>query len=166
LAISVVQSYAERHQSRPITPRVVADDNEELAVNELEGVWLDRAALTQVNNLSHGPTPPAVPMHRHRLLSSRPNSSTSNPLQQLQQLNASSARSTPMHATIGTPVHNLTHQHGGSRGSPSIQAAGRNTIERQYENVVEKRVTNPDDCPVCQLLLPQNGHHGSSSGVR
>lgn len=154
LALSVVQSYAERHQqqSRPITPRVV-DENEELVVNELEGVWLDRAALSHVN--SHGlpqhTTPPAVPMHRHRLGSSRPNSSTSTPFQ---QQNASSARSTPMHASAGIPI---VHQHG---GSPSIHTASRNTIERQQGRVVEKKVTNPDDCPICQLLLPQsqNGH--------
>lgn len=150
LALSVVQSYAERHQqsSRPITPKVVTEENEELVVNELEGVWLDRAALSHVNNrlLPHGTTPP-VPMHRNRLLSSRPNSSTSNPI------NASSARSTPMHA--------LTHRRFST--SPSIHSASRNTIERQQGRIIEKRVTGVDDCPVCQqLLLPSDQQNGFS----
>lgn len=116
----------------------------------MEGVWLDRAALSHANShlLPHGTTPP-VPMHRHKLLSSRPNSSTSTPLQH----NASSTRSTPMHA--------LTHRRPST--SPSIHSASRNTIERQQGRIIEKRVTGVDDCPVCQqLLLPPDQQNGFS----
>lgn len=159
LALLVVQSYAERHQSRPITPRTTQpEDNEELVVNELEGVWLDRAALG--NNspsmlLHRHETPPVVP--RHRLLNSRPGSTTSTPIQQQQ---SASLRSTPMHATLSTPI-----QHGRISGSPLLHTASRNTIERQCgQMVMEKRVTGADDCPVCQMLLPQS-ENASIPGV-
>lgn len=152
MALSVVYAYAERHQSRPITPRAqqAGDENEEQVINELEGVWLDRAALNNAGMRRE--TPPAVP--RHRLLSSRHGSTPSTPIHHAQQ--SASLRSTPMHATLNTPV-----QHGQlvKSGSPSLHS--RNTIDRQGQVTVEKRVAGTDDCPVCQLLLNQNDHQCS-----
>jgi hypothetical protein len=125
----------------------------------LEGVWLDQTALT---NGTMPTTTPPVPLHRSRALqhatqishSSTPYqriaSNASTPFQQPPPLFPSSARSTP-----NQPLNALARH------------VASTTKTDQQGNVVEKKVFEADDCPVCQLLMPQqqNGQHSHSTAA-
>ncbi|KAI6187116.1 Vinculin [Aphelenchoides besseyi] len=120
LALSVVQSYADLHNSsRPETPRVEAEETD-LVLAELEGLWLSGSGALNgtMGRIVQGGSAASTPVHHGR-----------------------------------ASLHN--HRTGSHR---SIASAPSSPFARpQGTSTIEKRVvSSADDCPVCQLLLPQN----------